>query len=159
MCRLVEPPRQTPSPHHQAPGDRPAPPSQLLLGRGWGLCQAKGPERMAQRCPSHTMAPSWSSAIHIIWAANWAAHLWLGQEKEGAHPAGGWKEQSHPAALSVFYEHRAPLSLHPTSLPSGLTLATDAEQASQLVSHRTHYCSVGRNSWIDESLWSVQLQG
>ena len=82
---------------------------------------------------------------------------WSG--KRGRSPSRGWKEQSHSAALSVFSEHRAPLSLHPTSLPSGLTLATDAEQARQLVSHRTHYCSVGRNSWIDESLWSVQLQG
>lgn len=154
MCRLVDPPRQASPSGHQETSLHPHP---SCYQAGAGDCaRPRGPRGMAQRCPSHTMAPSWSSAIHIIWGGKLGCTPVARAGKRGR--SGDWEEQSL-SALSVFSEHRAPFSLHPTSLPSGVTLATDAEPASQLVSHRTHYCSVGRKSWIDESLCSVQLQG
>lgn len=101
---------------------------------------------MAQRCPSHMMAPLWSSATHIIWAANWAKHLWLGQgirrvqmpkEKEGDHPAWDWEEQSLTAALSVFSEHRLPSACTPHLSLAGPPLLLMLSRLASL-SHAEH---------------------
>lgn len=156
MCRLVDPPRQKPPlPGHQETSLHPHP---SCYQAGAGDCaRPRGPRGWPRDAPAtrwhlHGALPFTSSGRQT------GLHTCGLGRKKGAHPAGDWEEQSL-SALSVFSEHRAPFSLHPTSLPSGVTLATDAEPASQLVSHRTHYCSVGRKSWIDESLCSVQLQG
>ena len=132
-------------------------PSQMLLDQG---CYARSGGLRGR--PWHSPATQW----HVCGARppTWPGKQTVGYTCDLGRAFTGYKCQSKnskmtqpgtgrnrvtrlPFLSSLSTEH--PAACAPASVPGGATFAADAEQSGWLVSHRTRYCSVGRNSWID----------